>query len=325
MPDVISAPDPEFWEKYSPNQELPISSLASVAIHLGVAAVLVLFLNFVLADRGDSAMPLETIDDGSLAAGGGGDPSGTAVSNVPGPGRVERATADEIPPDAPKPNTVLGNLPEVRDILPEVPANPASSRVVESGGAKDQLANVQGGRPGPPQSAGKGGPGSGGGQGSGTGPGTGSGDQPGSQGSIRHRRNKRWTLSFSTSSGSDYLRQLSSLGAVLVAEFPDGSTAMYRKLDAVPCQAEPIDSDIRNRLVWVDERPGAVRELADAMGMARSPSSIKAYFPYKLENEMLKLELGYRGKKEEEIHATVFRVLMEGLRYRLVVSEQSYR
>ena len=59
--------------------------------------------------------------------------------------------------------------------------------------------------------------------------------------------------------------------------------------------------------------------------MPRTPASIKAYFPYKLENELLKYELGHRGRKEEEIHSTIFRVFLEGNnRYRLVVIDQKY-
>ncbi|MBX7103438.1 MAG: hypothetical protein K1X57_05130 [Gemmataceae bacterium] len=317
------APEPKFWSKYSPHQELPISGLSSAAIHVGCAVLLVLLLNFVIGGGRDPGMPLEVFDEGTINAGGGGDPNGKAVSNVPGSGRVERADTEELPADTPKANAALGGLPDVRDTLPDLPANPLSDRTVDSSAAKNQLDGVGKSAPkGPPQSAGRGGPGSGGGKGKGSGPGEGTGDQAGSQGSIRHKRNKRWTLSFNTN--GDYLRQLSALGAILVAEYPDGTRVMFRKLDQSPVPPEVIDPDIRNRMVWVDERPSAVRELSEAMGVSRMPTAIKAYFPFKLENEMLKLELAYRGKQEEEIHSTVFRVLMDGRRYRLVVEEQRY-
>src|SRR4051794_11421552 len=39
---------PLFWSKYSRNQELPISSLASIALHIGAAALLVLLFQYVL-------------------------------------------------------------------------------------------------------------------------------------------------------------------------------------------------------------------------------------------------------------------------------------
>ena len=172
-------PDEAFWVKYSPNQELPLSSLGSIALHVG-AVVVMLGLFFVIGTSRDTSMPVETIalgDDGN--AGGGGDPNGTAITNIKGQPRVERATADELPPDAPTPTNAMAPLPDVRSDLIDLPTRADS----------------------------------GGGQGAGTGTGTGAGEGAGSSGSIRARRNKRWTLSFSVSNGDDseYLKQLNAL------------------------------------------------------------------------------------------------------------------
>jgi hypothetical protein len=320
-----TGPEPKFWTRYSPNQELPISWLTSAALHVFALIGLTLLFNLVIGSSRDAGMPMELFEEGVADAGGGGDPNATQVNSNPASGRVERSGPDELPADMPKPTTALSGLPDVRDALPDLPEDPQSNRTVDSAAVRARLdAASKAAPPGPPQSAGRGGPGAGGGQGTGTGVGTGSGNQPGTQGSMRQRRNKRWTLSFSTTSGSQYLGQLHALGAILVADYPDGSRVMYRHLDRLPTPPEPVDSDIRTRMVWVDERPGSVRDLADAMQLDRTPHSIKAFFPYKLEDEMLKLELSYRGRKEEEIHSTVFRVIVERGQYRLYVSEQRY-
>jgi hypothetical protein len=319
-------PDERFWKKHSPNQEFPISSLASIALHVGAVVILVLLFNFVINSSRDSSMPVE-IFDGFTDAGGGGDPNGSAISNVGGQPRVEKATEDEIPRDAPKPNITMGALPDVLKDLPALPTNPEANREADAAEAKSKLDNVaKGSTPnnGPGQSAGKSGTGSGGGKGSGKGAGTGSGDQPGTQGSVRQKRNLRWTLEFSSTTGNEYLRQLNALGAILVGDFPDGTHVMYRQLGRSPVPAEPVDPELNTKIRWMDERPNFVSELSQAMSLERTPSQIRAYFPYKLEAELLRLELAYRGRKEEDIHSTKFRVFLEGERYRLVVSEQKY-
>ncbi len=320
-------PEERFWVKYSPNQELPISSLSSIALHLIVGVGMILLFAFVLSGTRDNDMPVETLALGDNPnAGGGGDPNGSSVTNISGQPRGEKLS-DEIPLNEPLPTVSLGAQPDIRTALPDLPIRSDADRALpDSTEAKDKLKDAGKASPntGPPQSAGKGGTGSGGGSGSGTGTGAGEGAGPGTRGSIRHARNKRWVMSFSTIGGQDYLRQLSALGAIVVAEFTDGTRIMYSKLDASPVPAESIDPQIYNRMVWVDDRPGAISELAGAMGIERTPSAMRVYFPTSIEVELLKKELSHKGKKEEEIHSTVFRVFSQGKGYRIVVSEQKY-
>src|SRR5437870_3200322 len=120
--DKPRPPLPKFWATYSPNQELPLSGLTSIALHVGAAVALALFFQFYLRHHLEDTMPVEAIIvDGDPNAGGGGDPGGSSVTDAAGPGRVERASADELPRDTPAPNITLGALPDPRNELPEVP------------------------------------------------------------------------------------------------------------------------------------------------------------------------------------------------------------
>lgn len=306
------------------NQEFALATLGSLSIHVGVAVLLVLLFNFVIPTARDNGMEVETFVEGNPLAGGGGEGGGTG--DQPPMPKVERATAEELPPGLTPPNVSLGQLPDVQTPLPDMPLTPESDRIFnDANTARNDLEKVGKVQPTPKAKdggSGRGGSGSGGGKGTGKGVGDGTGTQAGPQGTITQRRNKRWTITFDTRNGTDYLRQLSVLGATLVGDYADGGPVMYRKLNLIPVTGEPLDSSLRSQLVWVDNRPGAIRELADAMGLQRNPQAIRAYFPARLEQELLQLELAYRNKKEEEIDSTVFRMVLEGSSYRMYVTEQ---
>jgi hypothetical protein len=323
---ATSLPREDNWNRPGGNQTFALAGLGSLSIHVGVIVLVVLLFNFIISPSRDGGMEVESFVEGNPNAGGGGE-GGGAISDAPPTPKTERASADELPPNLSAPNVALDGTPDVQSPLPDLPSNANPDRLFnDAEDARNKLENV--GKAPPEKKSegggGRGGSGTGGGKGDGKGAGEGKGNAPGTPGSVRQKRNKRWTLTFDTHGGKDYLQQLSVLGAVLVGEFNDGNPVMYRKLDVTPVKGEAVEPEIRQRMVWVDERPGAIRELSDAMGLPRTPSAIKAYFPFKLENELLKLELGYRGKKEEEIHSTVFRVVLEGQGYRLFVVEQRY-
>lgn len=315
-------PDERFWVRYSPNQELPLSSLTSLAIH-ALAILFLVGLVMIATGTQDRSMPVESLAlDGDGLAGGGGDPNADVVNSNKA-SFVERAVNDDLPvaarPDA------LTPLPEVRESI-DLDVKPNADRTVPSTDqAKKSLGKIGNEPSTGPQSKGRGGPGAGGGKGPGVGKGDGHGTGPAAGSSVRAKRNRRWTLTFDRADGHDYLRQLHALGAQLVAEFPDKSRLMYRNLNESPVPGEPVDPKIQQHMVWYDERPGAVGELAGAMRLPQVPKSFRAYFPFELEDELLRLELAFRNKQEQDIESTNFRVFLPPTgRYRLVVSEQKY-
>src|SRR5262249_33091891 len=79
-------PDEQFWQRYSPHYEAPLSGVGSFAIHTLVIIVLAI-LGLVLLPLFNKDLG-QTMDDvafdPNLTGGGGGDPNG--VGNNPGDG-----------------------------------------------------------------------------------------------------------------------------------------------------------------------------------------------------------------------------------------------
>ena len=76
------------------------------------------------------------------------------------------------------------------------------------------------------------------------------------------------------------------------------------------------------RIFWVDEKKDSIRSLAEAMDVPVPDGPIVAFFPEKLEAELLKKELNFRNKKEEDIKETHFRIRSSGGAYIPEVADQ---
>jgi hypothetical protein len=139
----------------------------------------------------------------------------------------------------------------------------------------------------------------------------------------------RWTLAFNRADGQDYANQLLQLGAILAVPDP-GNPDKYliiRNLKERPVRPTPGDLDqIRGeRTAWKDDDPSSVRPLAGALGLDPVPEHVIAFFPAKLEEKLLKLELAYQNRKEEEIYETRFELRRSGGTYEPVVVKQKLR
>ena len=143
----------------------------------------------------------------------------------------------------------------------------------------------------------------------------------------RPGRQLRWTLLFNTHDGRDYLLQLHSLGAILAIPGEDDQLRLVRDLLKRPVQLRVEDLGELDRIYWIDRKPESVQSLTLALGLALSPKFIAAFFPAKLEKELLDKELRYLGKRgtEDDIKETVFRVVKRGDRYEAVVVEQKLK
>jgi hypothetical protein len=318
-------PEEQFWVRYSPHAELPLSGVGSFAVHLLVFGLLLL-IAFPLAayfSRSARSVPVEAVrlDLG----GGGGKPGGVGdgpgVASAPIEAGTQTDEKKEAGPVEPieKPDLTLPRGPIQ---APRIDDDPAA-RVVARG-TSDPLAAFKALRetnskmrlgearqPG----AGQGGSGSGGGQGTGQGTGTGAGTGAG-KGKLtqREKRMLRWSMLFNTSNARDYLDQLQGLGAILaipVKESPTGREyRLVYDLSRRPAELKNDDISKIQRIYWIDDKPQSVLDVMSVLGvqLPQPPSHFVAFMPEALEEKLFDLEKKYKGLPEDQILETKFRI-----------------
>ncbi len=324
-------PEERFWQRYSPHHEFPLSSVASVCLYgLGILLAWAVVV-FAMKQHEDYApLPVEPIAIG----GGGGNPLGEGTV---GPGDRPVAPKDvprDVKPEENPTPKVAAKEVKLDDVTPDPLTLPEikerGSRIIEDSNsavaalskisvdARKQLFRGLG-----PVSKGKGGSGEGGGKGSGKGTGEGSGTGPGKGTlNVREKRVLRWKMIFNTFNGNDYLTQLRELGAILAIPDPAGGYLVIRDLRRLPAQGQKENLDKIQRIFWIDNKPNSVAALSRALQLRETPPHIIAFFPESLEKELLNKELRYRGRREDQIKETQFRVVRRGGTYEPVVERQ---
>jgi hypothetical protein len=333
-------PDEQFWQRYSPHGELPLSGASSLALHLLIFGLMLLsaWLAYAVFSHTNRTLPVEAV----RLAGGGGNPHGLGES--PNAGKpVEAGGSEETPPN-PLPNEPI-KPPDLN--VKAGPSQPLkfdeeATRHIhrsDSDGSKAfQRLSQQNQRvhlPDKESGYGKGGKGSGGG--SGAGQGTGTGNAKGEGGGTltqREKRMLRWSMVFDTNSGRDYVAQLQGLGAILAVPVrEEGNSPEYkiiRDLSARP--AKLIEEDISKiqRIYWIDDKPQSVRDVMGVLGVRLQPSHFVAFMPEELETKLFRLEKAYLekhdpGRTEDDIIDTRFRINRAGKRYEPVVIDQKIK
>jgi hypothetical protein len=316
-------PDEQFWQRYSPHFEAPLSGVGSFTIHvlvIGVLAIMGLLILPLFNKDFGQAMD-DVAFDPNLTGGGGGDPRG--VGDNPGDGASGQSD-EQNPPDpnkkygeerVPTPNLPIQTGPS--QLFPDLKDQDISRLIDLSNQAVESTSRIpkttfEEMRKGLASGKGKGGSGSSGGEGSGKGKGTGSGEGEG-KGQVtnnkRIQRMLRWTMAFNTRDGADYARQLKALGAIIAVESPEDPTKgmVYRELvNPAPGQLEDL-REIK-RIWWIDDKPDSVFALCRALSIQPTPRRIVAFLPVELEDRLLQLELNYKGRNEEDIKETVFEI-----------------
>src|SRR5579884_3305860 len=94
-------PEEQFWQRYSPHHEFPLSSTASVALHILVLAFLSVAAWAALYFFGDDTKPPD-VSAVVVDSGGGGSKNG--VENGPGSGAVKEDTGPTQPDKPPQPD-----------------------------------------------------------------------------------------------------------------------------------------------------------------------------------------------------------------------------
>jgi hypothetical protein len=320
-------PDETIWQKYAPNGEPIVSGLASFLLHIALPALIMILAMFVFAKTPEAIEELEPVEIGNGEEGGGGgstEGSGLAPGNLTRPmDEVKSLDQDKAQP--------MKTLPEDEATVKAsttqtIPDDPLANAFVEKVKSKPNMANL-----GPVLKdameglAGKGlgGSGRGGGEGTGVGKGRGSGKGDGTgRTNRRGRRVLRWEMVFTTNDARHYLQQLDSLGAVVAVPDRTGKLMTIRDLKSRPAKPQYEDVKAMNRIYWVDDRRESTDSIATELQLDLVPSAVVAFFPVSLEEELLKKELAFKGRKEEDIEYTRFAITFSGGKPVIKVTEQ---
>jgi len=323
-------PEEQFWKRYSPHGEAPLSVAGSIGLHALGLGVLLLFA-FYLASlfvTSTQSLPVEPVRIEAVG-GGGGNPRGSGSGKGVGelvdaqgtPDKDISQTGVDEAPARPSLNPVeKAQVQEKYDtasarFLSEANTEPAKAFARLDDKVRSKLS--QGLNPG----KGKGGTGSGGGSGTGSGDGTGSGTGSGKATlNKREKRMLRWHMRFTANSGDSYLAQLRGLGAILAFptnDGPDPSYKIVRNLHRGKARLVEEDMSKIHRIYWIDDKPQSVSDVVTALGLNLPgvPSRFVAFMPEKLESELFGMERRYVERvlrqpfNEDRIEETVFRVV----------------
>jgi hypothetical protein len=316
----LTPPDEQFWVRYSPHYEMPLSWVGSGAVHALLFGLLIL-AGFAIALIKDTKAP--EMDSVRLGGGGGNE---NGVGENPGKGSGEQINETKQKEQNKFDGKVeVGDLPKSRDPLLALPDLPDGEMQIEKFREMARV-NAEKIKEGLARAKGKGGDGDGGGDGRGIGPGNGDGRGPGDGGKpdIRVCRMLRWTMSFDVHSGQDYANQLRSLGVMVAVDILD-DPGKVRVYDTIKPNAKSNVKELKNitRMPWVDSKQETVGVLCGYMGIRPTPPRVIAYMTPEMEANLLKLELkAAGGVAEEKIEETVFKYVPRAGRYEPIVESQ---
>jgi hypothetical protein len=349
---LLVPPEEQFWKRYSPHHEFSLSSATSAALHILGIGLLLLIAYVIWSNRPqkpsdvpqmDVVLPDSAglMDQGAPRVaqdgGGRGGVGGTGTK-----GRQEDVREDE------KKDVDSGNPDDERLKDPPVPPPPIpdrsaaltkdGTRTIVDGDVPKELSRmakksyrVLAQRA--PRKKSKGSKDGGGGAGGDKGRGrdsksrdNGRGEGKGQLEQQRARRQLRWRVVFSTSSGRDYQDQLSALRAILVIgefELVNGAPVrdeqgnarlkyekVIRHLSNSPARVSIENVRTIPGIFWIDDKRESVAALAQSLGLPGPlPPLIAAFFPRNVEEELRYLERKKYGGPENKIDSTVFRVV----------------
>jgi hypothetical protein len=296
--------DPGFYDQYSPNHELPYSSLASFAFHFCLMLLLPLLASIITPE--DTLPPEVTV----VTVADSPEDSASGAGELETPGELE-ATEESSEAEMPLEETDPTLEPSEELVIEETAVEEQEERVertvtetTEAGqeiassarqsleDARAALSNTPGGSRG------------------GNEEGTGS---PG--------RAARWIMHFRATNARDYMNQMAALGAEIA--FPDrGDQWLFFDLTQANPTGVVRDLSGESRMYWI-EQGDSIPAICQALGIP-SAEFMVTFFPIEIENRLLEMELAYMGpKQEQDILQTHFEVFRSGGGYDVRVTSQT--
>lgn len=310
-PDRLT-PWQRFYRRYSSHGELPRSSLASLAVHLLLAFVVILMSGALMPkDRTPPGVDVVRVGEGDMAAPGDGDGSPEAGEQA-----LEETDATET---AESDATSMDPVESVETEIEQQPREETEGVTTEellaasqqdaqrtAAASKRAKAALQRAKEKVQRNLG----------GSGTGGGGGSGP------TGRQARQARWVLRFPSGHPDPYFRALEGLGAKL-AFMAEGDRARYfSNLTSGSPTSEVRDMSGDDRMTWFSEDAQFARLIAKTLGVPPAEFFL-VFLPREVEDRMAKLEADHAGLPEDRIASTTFVVVQRGGSYDVQVLDQT--
>lgn len=303
-PEQITGPpdDEDMWERYNKRLEFPIATVGTVFLHAIVGAIIVFGILGLMASAEDRSGPeLKLMDVGGLDDTGAGS-AGSGGNNDADLTQKTDPTQTDIPEPPPLLNPKINPLDLDAAKITSPDKMPKVSGPVGSGDQK-----------------GKGYDGT-----AGTGPG-------GTGSDSTRARGLRWVLRFRVASGRDYLDQLKAMKAELLIPVPPDNKKFILISDLSNPQQKVADEDdlrkLAKKIQFADGRADQVKDVAAVLNIPGNPPPkvFWAFFPKELEEELARKETAYRNRRSEDIEETIYRVVVRGGNYELIVDDQKVK
>jgi hypothetical protein len=350
FPPDDEPPDERFWVKYSPHHELPVSSASSLTLHVLIIGLVILIGYMLSQSRQQQSQPVQQ-DAVEIAGGGGleGDSLGTGTG-----GKTVGERTEQVANSSPRGKSEVQSsqpsadlkLPEASKTPLDVPKSTESTEPYESAisglselekAVREDFdrqtkavaaraaakASKSGGRDGLSKGSGGGtGGGRDGGIGKGVGPGGGTGG-PGSRLLTRQqRREMRWRIDFS-GDPAEHIRKLKALHIALAV--PTRQQGMFLLIDLTQTPPAPRKDNLASwvdKVKWFNKHPPSLQGMMQQLRLPELPQYAVIFLPDDMEQEMLRLEEAYAGRREDQIQLTEFVIERHADGYRPKVVNQ---
>ena len=121
-------------------------------------------------------------------------------------------------------------------------------------------------------------------------------------------------------------RLIIAIGAFLAIPIAGSDPVDYkvvRDLSRRPANLLTEDVGQIQSIFWRDEKPESVRSMMAALGLDMKVDHFVVFLPHELEERLYRLEHDHRGRKEDEIAHTIFRIRLKNARYEPYVASQA--
>src|SRR5262245_48937962 len=134
----------------------------------------------------------------------------------------------------------------------------------------------------------------------------------------------KWDVEFGRVPAKEYLDRLRAMDIRLVVLSNNGKEMLIEDLSARPAKLVEFSNRDLKRYRLIDANESSVRSVAAELNI-EPPRELRLYFPIRMEECLLKKQLEFKERREQDLTYTRFKVLFEGRTHSIKVVEQRSR